>query len=76
IQNAVLRAGILTDEAISCGTLTKSSEKRKANDEGVKSGGSWKDKKKAKEETVECVLIVRDLDILPKIVGNLNVQFR
>ncbi|GJW37709.1 reverse transcriptase domain-containing protein [Tanacetum coccineum] len=48
IQNAVLRAGILTDEAISCGTLSKGSEKRKANDEGTKSGGSWKDKKKAK----------------------------
>ncbi|GJT35810.1 putative reverse transcriptase domain-containing protein [Tanacetum coccineum] len=47
IQNAVLRAGILTDEAISCGTLSK-----------------------------ECVSTVRDLDILPKIVGNLNVQFR
>ncbi|GJW91159.1 putative reverse transcriptase domain-containing protein [Tanacetum coccineum] len=48
IQNAVLRAGILTDEAISCGTLSKGSEKRKANDEGAKSGGSWKDRKKAK----------------------------
>ncbi|GJU97032.1 putative reverse transcriptase domain-containing protein [Tanacetum coccineum] len=48
IQNAVLRAGILTDEAISCGTLSKGSEKRKANDEGAKSGGSWKDNKKAK----------------------------
>ncbi|GJV40566.1 putative reverse transcriptase domain-containing protein [Tanacetum coccineum] len=48
IQNAVLRAGILTDEAISCGTLLKGSEKRKANDEGAKSGGSLKDKKKAK----------------------------
>ncbi|GJR35960.1 putative reverse transcriptase domain-containing protein [Tanacetum coccineum] len=48
IQNAVLRAGILTDEAISCGTLSKGSEKRKANDEGANPGGSWKDKKKAK----------------------------
>ncbi|GJW20945.1 putative reverse transcriptase domain-containing protein [Tanacetum coccineum] len=28
IQSAVLRAGILTDEAISCGTLSKGSEKR------------------------------------------------
>ncbi|GJT55548.1 putative reverse transcriptase domain-containing protein [Tanacetum coccineum] len=76
IQNAVLRAGILTDEAISCGTLSKGSEKRKANDEGAKSGGSWKDKKKAKilihskEEAVECASTVRDLDILPKIAGN------
>ncbi|GJS34396.1 reverse transcriptase domain-containing protein [Tanacetum coccineum] len=48
IQNAVLRAGILTDEAISYGTLSKGNEKRKANDEGANSGGSWKDKKKAK----------------------------
>ncbi|GJU22300.1 putative reverse transcriptase domain-containing protein [Tanacetum coccineum] len=37
--------GILTDEAISCGTLSKGSEKRKENDEGAKSRGSWKDKK-------------------------------
>ncbi|GJS57859.1 RNA-directed DNA polymerase, eukaryota, reverse transcriptase zinc-binding domain protein [Tanacetum coccineum] len=28
IQNAILRAGILTDEAISCGTLSKSNETR------------------------------------------------
>ncbi|GJU24716.1 putative reverse transcriptase domain-containing protein [Tanacetum coccineum] len=34
------------DSAI--GTLSKGNEKRKANDEGAKSGGSWKDKKKAK----------------------------
>ncbi|GJS67566.1 reverse transcriptase domain-containing protein [Tanacetum coccineum] len=48
IQNAILRAGILTDEAISCGTLSKSNEKRKAVEEDAKSGGSWRDKKKAK----------------------------
>ncbi|GKB01163.1 reverse transcriptase domain-containing protein, partial [Tanacetum coccineum] len=30
IQDAILRAGILTNEAISCGTLSKSNEKRKA----------------------------------------------
>ncbi|GJY78558.1 putative reverse transcriptase domain-containing protein [Tanacetum coccineum] len=30
IHDAILRAGILTDEAISCGTLSKSNEKRKA----------------------------------------------
>ncbi|GJW28620.1 putative reverse transcriptase domain-containing protein [Tanacetum coccineum] len=34
------------DSAI--GTLSKGNEKRKANDEGANSGGSWKDKKKAK----------------------------
>ncbi|GJR84556.1 putative reverse transcriptase domain-containing protein [Tanacetum coccineum] len=48
IQDAILRAGILTDEAISCGTLSKSNEKRKAVEETSKSGGSWRDKKKAK----------------------------
>ncbi|GJY41958.1 putative reverse transcriptase domain-containing protein [Tanacetum coccineum] len=47
IQDAILRAGILTDEAISCGTLSKSNEKRKAVEETSKSGGSWRDKKKA-----------------------------
>ncbi|GKD73098.1 reverse transcriptase domain-containing protein [Tanacetum coccineum] len=29
IQSAILRAGILTDEVVSCGTLTKGNEKRK-----------------------------------------------
>ncbi|GJY34896.1 putative reverse transcriptase domain-containing protein [Tanacetum coccineum] len=37
IQSAILRECILTDEAISCGTLSKGSEKRKAEDEGAKS---------------------------------------
>ncbi|GKF07877.1 reverse transcriptase domain-containing protein, partial [Tanacetum coccineum] len=40
IQDAILRAGILTDEVISCGTLSKSNEKRKAVEETSKSGGS------------------------------------
>ncbi|GKE95461.1 putative reverse transcriptase domain-containing protein, partial [Tanacetum coccineum] len=34
--------------AISCGYLSKSNEKRKAVEETGKSGGSWRDKKKAK----------------------------
>ncbi|GJS20591.1 reverse transcriptase domain-containing protein [Tanacetum coccineum] len=51
IQNAILRAGILTDEAISCGTLTKGNDKRKVVEESGKSGGSWKDNKKAKVGT-------------------------
>ncbi|GJZ11580.1 putative reverse transcriptase domain-containing protein [Tanacetum coccineum] len=33
IQNAILKAGILTDEAVSCGTLTKGNEKRKGVEE-------------------------------------------
>ncbi|GKA21869.1 putative reverse transcriptase domain-containing protein [Tanacetum coccineum] len=51
IQNAILRAGILTDEAVSCGTLTKGNDKRKAVEESSKSGGSWKDNKNAKMGT-------------------------
>ncbi|GJU13325.1 reverse transcriptase domain-containing protein [Tanacetum coccineum] len=39
IQDAILRASILTDEAISCGTLSKSNEKRKAVEETGKSRG-------------------------------------
>ncbi|GJX13187.1 putative reverse transcriptase domain-containing protein [Tanacetum coccineum] len=34
-------AGILTDEAVSCGTLTKGNDKRKVVEESSKSGGSW-----------------------------------
>ncbi|GJT30782.1 putative reverse transcriptase domain-containing protein [Tanacetum coccineum] len=48
IQDAILRVGILIDEAISCGTLSKSNEKRKAVEETGKSGGSWRDKNMAK----------------------------
>ncbi|GJX51956.1 hypothetical protein Tco_0280325, partial [Tanacetum coccineum] len=48
IQDAILRVGILTDEAISYGTLSKSNEKRKAVEEDAKSGWSWRDKKKEK----------------------------
>ncbi|GJZ80464.1 putative reverse transcriptase domain-containing protein [Tanacetum coccineum] len=51
IQSAILRAGILTDEAVSCGTLTKGNEKRKGVEETSKPGGSWKDNKKAKVRT-------------------------
>ncbi|GJQ97323.1 putative reverse transcriptase domain-containing protein [Tanacetum coccineum] len=39
---------ILTDEAVRCGTLTRSSEKRNKVKETSKQGGSWKDNKKAK----------------------------
>ncbi|GKB55669.1 putative reverse transcriptase domain-containing protein [Tanacetum coccineum] len=48
IQSDILKAGILTDEAVRCGTLTRSSEKRKEVEETSKQGGSWKDNKKAK----------------------------
>nr|GEU31501.1 hypothetical protein [Tanacetum cinerariifolium] len=48
IQSKNLRVGMLTDEAVSCGTLTKGNEKRKGVEETSKPGGSWKDNKKAK----------------------------
>ncbi|GJZ97939.1 putative reverse transcriptase domain-containing protein [Tanacetum coccineum] len=48
IQSAILKDGILTDEAVRCGTLTRNSEKRKEVEETSKQGGSWKDNKKAK----------------------------
>ncbi|GKC68549.1 putative reverse transcriptase domain-containing protein [Tanacetum coccineum] len=51
IQNAILRARILTDEVVSCGTLTKGSDKRKGVEESCKTGGSGKDNKKVKVGT-------------------------
>ncbi|GJY86197.1 putative reverse transcriptase domain-containing protein [Tanacetum coccineum] len=48
LQSAILKAGILTNKAVRCGTLTRSSEKRKEVEETSKQGGSWKDNKKAK----------------------------
>ncbi|GJV03403.1 putative reverse transcriptase domain-containing protein [Tanacetum coccineum] len=51
IQNAILRAEILTDEVVNCGTLTKGSDKRKGVEESSKTGGSRKDNKKAKVGT-------------------------
>ncbi|GJV52138.1 reverse transcriptase domain-containing protein [Tanacetum coccineum] len=50
-SSLIKRAGILTDEAVSCGTLTKGSDKRKGVEEPSKTGGSWKDNKKAKTGT-------------------------
>ncbi|GJX44781.1 putative reverse transcriptase domain-containing protein [Tanacetum coccineum] len=44
-------AGILTDEVVSCGTLTKGNEKRKRVEETSNPGGSWKDNKKEKVGT-------------------------
>ncbi|GJS39532.1 putative reverse transcriptase domain-containing protein [Tanacetum coccineum] len=48
IQSAILKAGILTDEAVCYGTLTKGNEKRKEMEETSKPRGSWKDNKKEK----------------------------
>ncbi|GJU04230.1 putative reverse transcriptase domain-containing protein [Tanacetum coccineum] len=46
IQSAIWTAGILTDEVVRCGTLTKGNEKRKAVEESSKQGSTWKDNKK------------------------------
>ncbi|GJX33149.1 putative reverse transcriptase domain-containing protein [Tanacetum coccineum] len=51
IQSVILRVGILTDKAVSCGTLTKGNDMRKVVEESGKSGESWKDNKKAKVGT-------------------------
>ncbi|GJV35259.1 reverse transcriptase domain-containing protein [Tanacetum coccineum] len=48
IQSVILKNRILTNEAARCGTLIRSSEKRKEVEETSKQGGSWKDNKKAK----------------------------
>ncbi|GKD91520.1 hypothetical protein Tco_1367027, partial [Tanacetum coccineum] len=39
--SVILKAGILTDKAVHCGTLTRSSEKGKQVEETSKQGGSW-----------------------------------
>ncbi|GKA91151.1 putative reverse transcriptase domain-containing protein [Tanacetum coccineum] len=51
IQSKILKAGILTDEAVSNETLTTGSEKRKSVDEPTKVGGSGRDVKKIKGGT-------------------------
>ncbi|GKD51702.1 reverse transcriptase domain-containing protein [Tanacetum coccineum] len=48
IQSDILKAGILTDEAVRCGTLTKGNDKRKEMEESSKQGSTWKDNKKSK----------------------------
>ncbi|GJY85356.1 putative reverse transcriptase domain-containing protein [Tanacetum coccineum] len=48
IQDAILTARILIDEAVCSGTLAKAGEKRKERDEASKSESVGKDKKKAK----------------------------
>ncbi|GJZ12522.1 putative reverse transcriptase domain-containing protein [Tanacetum coccineum] len=50
-SSRIKRAGILTDKAVSCGTLTKGNEKRKGVEEAGKSGGLWRDSKREKVGT-------------------------
>nr|GEU58362.1 putative reverse transcriptase domain-containing protein [Tanacetum cinerariifolium] len=47
-SSRIKRAGILTDEAVSCGTLTKGNDKRKGVEESSKQGGGRNDNKRAK----------------------------
>ncbi|GJY23890.1 putative reverse transcriptase domain-containing protein [Tanacetum coccineum] len=47
-QSMILRVGILTDEAVSSGTLTKGNEKRKGVEETSKQGSGRSDDKRAK----------------------------
>ncbi|GJT24956.1 putative reverse transcriptase domain-containing protein [Tanacetum coccineum] len=48
IQSTILTAGILTDEAVRCETLTKGNDKRKEMEESSKQGSTGKDNKKSK----------------------------
>nr|GEX42611.1 putative reverse transcriptase domain-containing protein [Tanacetum cinerariifolium]GEX54310.1 putative reverse transcriptase domain-containing protein [Tanacetum cinerariifolium] len=48
IYSAILKDEALTDEVVRCGTLSKSSEKRKEVVESRKQGGSWIDNKRVK----------------------------
>nr|GFA76479.1 reverse transcriptase domain-containing protein [Tanacetum cinerariifolium] len=47
-SSRIKRDGILTDEAVNCGTLTKGNEKRKGVEESSKQGGRRNDNKRAK----------------------------
>ncbi|GKG00588.1 hypothetical protein Tco_0302278 [Tanacetum coccineum] len=68
-------AGILIDEAVSNGTLTKGSEKRKSVDEPVKVGGSRRDVKKAKGGT-NFVAVVPSREGGPAILRKIIVHLR
>ncbi|GJR75749.1 putative reverse transcriptase domain-containing protein [Tanacetum coccineum] len=48
IQSAIIRTGILSDEAVSCGTLMKGNENRKGVEELSKQGGGRNNDKRAK----------------------------
>ncbi|GKE73593.1 putative reverse transcriptase domain-containing protein [Tanacetum coccineum] len=52
IKSTILKAGILTDEAVSCGTLRKGNEKRKGVEESSKKGGGRNDDKREKVSKV------------------------
>ncbi|GJS23709.1 putative reverse transcriptase domain-containing protein [Tanacetum coccineum] len=55
IQSAILRAGILTNEAVSSDTLRKGNEKRKRVEESSKQGGGRNNNKRAKVALINAV---------------------
>nr|GEW66636.1 hypothetical protein [Tanacetum cinerariifolium] len=58
-SSRIKRSRILANEAVSCSTLTKGNDKRKVVEESSKSGGSWKDNKKAKVGDKDCRAPIR-----------------
>ncbi|GJU57250.1 hypothetical protein Tco_1235016 [Tanacetum coccineum] len=76
IESAILKVGELTDEAVRCGTLSKSYEKRKEFVESSKQGGLWKDNKRAKVDLVGYVTTVRNQATLQEIVERHPNHFR
>ncbi|GJR00802.1 putative reverse transcriptase domain-containing protein [Tanacetum coccineum] len=78
IQSAILTAGILNDEAIRCGTLTKGNDKRKEMEESSKQGSTWKDNKKSKTRSGfwrPCVITARNQVRNPlALEGNKNTR--
>ncbi|GKC62500.1 putative reverse transcriptase domain-containing protein, partial [Tanacetum coccineum] len=51
-SSCIKRAGILTDEAVSCGTLTKGNEKRKGVEESSKQRSGRNDHNRAKVQGI------------------------
>nr|GEU31960.1 hypothetical protein [Tanacetum cinerariifolium] len=74
IESAILKAEILTDEAVRCGTLTRSSEKRKEMEEISKQGSSWKDNKKTKVGKVFVATSTPRNENVAPILSVLSVQ--
>ncbi|GJZ91597.1 putative reverse transcriptase domain-containing protein [Tanacetum coccineum] len=76
IQSAILTAGILTDEVVRCGTLTKGNDKRKEIEESSKQGSTWKDNKKSKTGSGFIVTVPprnNNVSTYPKQVAPVNV---
>ncbi|GJZ35038.1 putative reverse transcriptase domain-containing protein [Tanacetum coccineum] len=66
----------LTEEAVRCGTLLKSSEKRKDIIESSNHRGSWTDNKRAKVDLVDYVTTVSDQVTSQEIIDHHPNHFR